>query len=105
MPATSKSQQRLMGMVHAYNKGELGKVSPELRKKIKSISKSMKKKDVKHFAETSHEDLPAKKKSKKSKKASQVQITRELVKLANHLDSLGYVAEADLLDQILLEMI
>lgn len=101
MPATSKSQQRLMGMVHAYNKGELGKVSPELRKKIKSISKSMKKRDVKHFAETSHEDLPAKKTKRKTKKA---EVARELIKLANHLDSLGYTEESDLLDQILFNL-
>ena len=64
MPAVSKSQQRLMGMVHAYNKGELGDVSPDLKKKIKQIAKSMKKKDAKEFAQTSHEDLPKKVKNR-----------------------------------------
>ena len=45
MPATSKSQQRLFGMVHAYNKGEL-KNPPQI---VIDIAKSMKKKDTKEF--------------------------------------------------------
>lgn len=67
MPAKSKSQQRLMGMVHAYQKGELKKndvKSDDLWEKIKKMAKSMKKKDAKDFAETKHKGLPETKESK-----------------------------------------
>jgi hypothetical protein len=56
MPSTSKSQQRLMGMVHAYKKGELKNASPT----IKKIAKNMTKKSVKDFAQTEHDGLPEK---------------------------------------------
>lgn len=62
MPAKSKSQQRLFGMVHAYQKGELKNPSSE----IKSIAKSISKKDAEDFAETKHKGLPNKVKSKKN---------------------------------------
>jgi Protein of unknwon function (DUF3008) len=97
MPATSKSQQRLMGMVHAYNKGELGKVAPSLLKKIKTMAKSMKKKDVKDFAKTKHEDLP--------KKVKKSEVLNDMVKLANALDEKGLFQEADLLDHIIEDLI
>lgn len=60
--ATSKSQQRLFGMVHAYNKGELSKsdVDSDLYSKIKKIAKGMTKKDTKKMAKTNHDDLPEK---------------------------------------------
>ena len=54
MPAKSKSQQRLFGMVHAYQNGELENPSKE----IKKIAKSITKKDAKDFAETKHKGLP-----------------------------------------------
>jgi hypothetical protein len=76
MPAVSKSQQRLMGMVHAYKSGQLDlkDLSPSLAKKIKSISDGAKRKtgdkrtktkgisdrDAKHFASTKHKGLPEK---------------------------------------------
>jgi hypothetical protein len=53
--AKSKAQQRLMGMVHAAQKG--GKPSS---KKVADIAKSMGKKDVTDFAKTKHKGLPAK---------------------------------------------
>lgn len=56
MPAKSKSQQRLFGMVHAYQKGEL-KDAPE---KIKDVADSISEKDAKDFAETKHKKLPNK---------------------------------------------
>ena len=56
MPAKSKSQQRLFGMVHAYQKGEL-KDTPE---KIKDVADSISEKDAKDFAETKHKKLPNK---------------------------------------------
>lgn len=62
MPATSKSQQRLMGMVHAYQKGKLNikNMDKSLVNKIKEISKQMKPKSIKDFAETEHDNLPQK---------------------------------------------
>ena len=58
----SKSQQRLFGMVHAYNKGELKKsdVDPNLFSKIKKIANNMSDKDAKKMAKTNHNDLPEK---------------------------------------------
>lgn len=68
MPATSKSQQRLMGMVYAYKDGklELDSLTPSLAKKVKDIAdgtkkkKGISKKDAKHFATTKHKGLPEK---------------------------------------------
>jgi hypothetical protein len=53
--AKSKAQQRLMGMVHAAQKGE-----KPASKKVADIAKSMGKKDVTDFAKTKHKGLPAK---------------------------------------------
>lgn len=60
MPARSRSQQRLFGMVHAYNKGEL-KGSKSLKKRISSIADNISDEDARHFAETPHKGLPEKK--------------------------------------------
>jgi len=54
MPAVSKAQQRFMGMVHAAQKGDMENPSPE----VKKAADSMKKKDAKDFASTSHKGLP-----------------------------------------------
>ena len=59
--AESKSQQRLMGMVRATQKGEM----PDASQKVKDLAKSMGKGDVKDFAKTKHDDLPEKKEAKK----------------------------------------
>ena len=60
--AESKSQQRLMGMVRATQKGEM----PDASEKVKDLAKSMGKGDVKDFAKTKHDDLPEKKTKKES---------------------------------------
>jgi Protein of unknwon function (DUF3008) len=68
MPSNSKSQQRLMGMVHAYQKGDLKKKdvkSADLWDKVKKMAKSMKPKDTKDFAKTKHTGLPEKVKENK----------------------------------------
>ena len=57
--AVSKKQQRFMGMVRAAQKGE-GAASPE----VAQVAASMKKKDVKKYAETKHDGLPEKKEVK-----------------------------------------
>jgi predicted RND superfamily exporter protein len=56
MPAKSKTQQRLFGMVDAYKKGELENPSKE----IKDIAKNMSTKEVKKFAKTKQKGLPEK---------------------------------------------
>jgi len=60
MPAKSKSQQRLFGMVHAYKKGELDtdSVNSELLTKIKKIAGGIEDKSAKKFAKTKHKGLP-----------------------------------------------
>ena len=66
MPSVSKSQQRLMGAVYAYKKGELKDASDT----VKNIAKHISKKDAKDFASTKHKGLP--KRVKKSKKESRI---------------------------------
>ena len=58
MPASSKQQQKFMGIVHAIQKGDIpaSDVSPEAQK----VAKDMKPSDVKDFASTSHKGLPKK---------------------------------------------
>lgn len=55
MPAKSKSQQRLMGMVHACQK--TGKCAST---EVEKIAKSIKSSDATDFAETKHKNLPNK---------------------------------------------
>ena len=64
MPAVSKAQQRVMGMVYATKKGEMTNPSPEVAK----AAASMKKKDAKDFASTKHKKLPEKKVAKEETK-------------------------------------
>jgi len=62
-PAVSRLQQRLMGMVHAYQKGELKLAdlpNQALRDKIKSMAKSLTDTDAEKFAKTKHKGLPIK---------------------------------------------
>jgi hypothetical protein len=58
MPSKSKSQQKFMGMVHAYKKGELK--GSEVSQAVKDAAKSMKKKDAEDYASTKHKGLPNK---------------------------------------------
>lgn len=60
MPAKSRSQQRLFGMIHAYQKGEFHGPSG-LRKRIARLAGRVSEDDAGHFAETRHEGLPEKK--------------------------------------------
>ena len=77
MPAKSKEQQRLFGMVHAYQKGELKDASKE----VKDIAKSISYKDADDFASTKRKGLPNKvsdkKKSKESMKESVIKINED----------------------------
>jgi len=58
MPAASKQQQKLMGIVHALQKGDIK--PSQASGKAKEMAKSMKKGDVKDFAATKHKGLPKK---------------------------------------------
>jgi hypothetical protein len=55
MPAVSKKQQRLMGMVH-----QCQKTGDCASSEVEKIAKSIKKSDAKDFAETKHKKLPNK---------------------------------------------
>jgi hypothetical protein len=57
MPSTSKTQQRLFGAVHAFQKGRLKHPS----QKVKDVAAHIGKTDAKHFAQTKHKGLPEKK--------------------------------------------
>ena len=65
MPAKSKQQQKLMGLVHAYKKGEVP--ASKVSKSVKDAAKSMSKKSVKKYAKTKHDDLPKKVTEKKER--------------------------------------
>ena len=56
MPATSKAQQRLMGMAYALKKGEMK--PSEASKEVKDLADSMSLQQLKDFAETKHDGLP-----------------------------------------------
>lgn len=56
--AKSKQQQKFMGMVYAYKKGELK--DDEVSDEVKKAAKGMSIKDVKDFAATKHDKLPEK---------------------------------------------
>jgi hypothetical protein len=58
MPATSKAQQRLMGMAYAYKKGELD--VKDASQEVKDLADGMTLKQLKKYASTKHEGLPDK---------------------------------------------
>ena len=66
--ASSKKQQKFMGMVHAAQKGE--KPTSE---KVAKTAKTMKKSDAEDFASTKHKGLPEKKKPEGKKKEESVE--------------------------------
>jgi hypothetical protein len=64
MPAKSKAQQRLMGMAHAIQTGEL---SPSASPAAAKIARTMKPGDVEEFASTKLKGLPEKKNPEKKR--------------------------------------
>ena len=54
MPSKSKAQQRFMGLVHAYNKGDVP--ASKVSKAVKDAAKSMDKDDTEKYAST--KDMP-----------------------------------------------
>jgi hypothetical protein len=84
MPAKSKSQQRLFGLVRKCQKtGECD--SPEIEKVAKSISS----KDTKKYASTKHKGLPEKKKNKKAKTFKEWLEARDLSEVGTSCGSCG----------------
>lgn len=63
MPAKSKAQQKLMGMVHAAQSGQIKSPS----EKVQKLAKSMTKKSAADYASTKHKGLPKKVKKKPMK--------------------------------------
>ena len=77
MPATSKAQQRIMGIVHAIQKGEAD--PKDFSKKAQQMAKDMKPSDAKDFASTKHKGLPDKKDENISRIKEQIRkIVREM---------------------------
>ena len=66
MPASSKAQQKFMGMVHALKKGDMK--PSDASKDVKDAAKSMSKKDAKDYASTPLKGLPNKVKQEIVKK-------------------------------------
>ncbi len=85
MPSKSKAQQRFMGLVHAFNKGDVP--ASKVSKKVKDVAKDMKKKDVKDFASTKHKGKPEKVKQEAINKI------KEMIRL--ELESCGYTMSAE----------
>ena len=58
MPASSKAQQRLMGLVKAVQAGDVSK--SKVSKAVQKMADKMKEKDVDKYASTKHKGLPNK---------------------------------------------
>ena len=58
MPASSKAQQRLMGLVKAVQAGDVPK--SKVSKAVQKMADKMKEKDVDKYASTKHKGLPNK---------------------------------------------
>jgi hypothetical protein len=81
MPAVSKSQQKLMGIVHAIQKGDAN--PKDFSKGAQNMAKDMKPGDVKDFASTKQKGLPDKKESVKALKEYIKRLVKEISATAN----------------------
>ena len=94
MPATSKQQQKLMGLVYALQKGS---VKPgQASAKAKEMAKSMKPSDVKDFAATKHKGLP-KKVKKEDYNPTKMYV---VVKPSDNMNAAGMIKELNPLEGI-----
>jgi hypothetical protein len=75
MPASSKSQKRLMSIVYNYKKGniKLSDIKNYDKEKIKGMAKTMSEKDLKDFIETPDKGLPEKSKKNESVTLTNIQ--------------------------------
>ena len=85
MPSKSKAQQRFMGLVHAYNKGDVK--GSEVSKAVKDAAASMDKSDIKKYASTKHKGKP-----EKVNKEWLINTIKELTDF--EMESCGYVMSA-----------
>ena len=85
MPSKSKAQQRFMGLVHSYKKGEVP--ASKVSKAVKDAAKSMDTKSVKKYASTKHKGKP-----EKVNKEFVIKKIREL--LDTEMESCGYTMSA-----------
>ena len=92
MPAASKQQQKLMGIVHALQKGDMK--PSQASGKAKEMAKSMKKGDVKDFAATKHKGLP-KKVKKEDYDPTKMYV---VLKPMDNLDAAGLIKELNPLE-------
>lgn len=92
MPAASKQQQKLMGIVHALQKGDIK--PSQVSGKAKEMAKSMKKSDVKDFASTKHKGLP-KKVKKEDYDPTKMYV---VLKPMDNLDASGLIKELNPLE-------
>jgi len=84
MPSVSKAQQRFMGLVHAYKKGEVP--ASKVSKAVKDAAKSMKTKSTKKYASTKHKGLPNKVRQEVEDKL------KEIIRI--ELEACGYTTSA-----------
>jgi len=95
--SVSKKQQKFMGMVHAYKKGELK--GSDVSKEVKDAAKSMKNVDAKAFASTKHKGLPEKvkddKKKDKKKKVNEEYMNEQVPEQDNAYYELGKLFSGD----------
>ena len=92
MPSASKQQQKLMGIVHALQKGDMK--PSQASGKAKEMAKSMKKGDVKDFAATKHKGLPKKVKKEDYDPTKMYVVLRPV----DNLDAAGLIKELNPLE-------
>ena len=82
--AVSSSQQRLFGMVHAYQRGKLdvNNISKSLLSKIEKIASGISTSDSEKLASTTHDDLPEK-------------VSESPVDMSDEVRHLGIILESD----------
>ena len=66
MPSKSKQQQKFMGLVHAFKKGDVP--ASKVSNAVKKAAKSMSDKSVRKYAKTKHDELPKKVKEERDYK-------------------------------------
>lgn len=77
MPAVSKQQQKFMGLVLAYKRGEVP--ASKVSKNVKQVAAAMSEKELEKYAGTKHKGLPKKVESLKMSETKKTKI-RKMVK-------------------------
>jgi len=93
MPAVSQAQQKLMGMAYALKKGDMK--PEEASQEVKDLADSMSLEDLKDFATTSHEGLPAKKESEETPKTDKPKNIKTFEEFVSDMKGESVNAEGD----------